>query len=475
MAGDDPFLLAMAGRALLLGLRTPEEIRYRQEVLADCLDHTDVVRELYTLTVGTIAKERRVYPSFLRSPDSVLGRGVSALELFVDELKQLRALADEHAESFRSEGFARFFGMLAAELDDAYFQRVEEHLRELRFRRGVLMSVGLGTGNRGKGYVLRRSREQGWLQRLSASRAGYTFHIADRDEIGARALSDLRGRGIDLVANALGQSSDRILSFFQLLRCELAFYVGCLNLHERLTGKGEPVCFPTPTPAGEPVLTARGLYDVCLSLSIESRVVGNDVDADGKHLVVITGANQGGKSTFLRSVGLAQLMTQCGMFVSAQSLRADVRTGVFTHFKREEDATMTHGKLDEELDRMSGIAEAITPGSLLLCNESFASTNEREGSEIARQVVRALLESGVKVVYVTHLYDLAHGLHREGDDGALFLRAERQEDGARTYRLFPGEPLPTSFGEDLFRRIFGASPDPELSAAAGQSASATGR
>ena len=64
---------------------------------------------------------------------------------------------------------------------------------------------------------------------------------------------------------------------------------------------------------------------------------------------MITGANQGGKSTFLRSVGLAQLMMQCGMFVAAESLRASVGQRLFTHYKREEDAAMESGKLDEEL------------------------------------------------------------------------------------------------------------------------------
>ena len=63
---------------------------------------------------------------------------------------------------------------------------------------------------------------------------------------------------------------------------------------------------------------------------------------------------------------------------------------------------------------MSEIASHITADCILLCNESFASTNEREGSQIARQVVRALLEEGVKVVFVTHMFDLADGFHRRG-------------------------------------------------------------
>lgn len=80
---------------------------------------------------------------------------------------------------------------------------------------------------------------------------------------------------------------------------------------------------------------------------------------------------------------------QAGMFVTAESFRANVTRGIFTHFKREEDATMTRGKLDEELAWMRDIADYIGLKSLLLCNESFASTNEREGSQIACGVIDA--------------------------------------------------------------------------------------
>jgi DNA mismatch repair ATPase MutS len=144
------------------------------------------------------------------------------------------------------------------------------------------------------------------------------------------------------------------------------------------------------------------------------------------------------------------------MFAAATALRASVCRGLFTHYKREEDATMTSGKLDEELARMSDIAARITPGSMLLCNESFASTNEREGSEIARQIVRAMRGAGIRVFFVTHLYDLARGCYAEPGASALFLRAERQPDGRRTFRLAVGEPLPTSHGQDVYADVFGA-------------------
>jgi len=458
MAAGDDFLFGMAQRAVLSPLPDPEAITYRQQVLADTIAQPAVVGEIYDIAVAAITSERRAFFGLLsNSPDSILFRSMQVLEMFTGMLKRLRAVASEHAASFRSAGFTRFFRMLTEELDDGYLQVVEGHLKELGFRRGTLISAGLGRGNKGTGYVLRKPREQGWRDRIPlGTRQGYSFSIPDRDDNGYRALSDLRARGLNGVANALAQSNDHILAFFTMLRAELAFYIGCLNLRESLTGAGEPLCVPVPLPQDKLALTARGLYDPALSLRLSGRAVGNDVDADGKGLIMITGANQGGKSTFLRSAGQAQLMMQSGMFVAAESFTASVCAGVFTHFKREEDATMEKGKLDEELSRMSGIAGEITAGCLLLCNESFASTNEREGSQIARQIVRALLESGIRVFFVTHLFDLANGFYEEKRETALFLRPERRDDGTRTFRLLEGEPLPTSYGPDLYRQIFGA-------------------
>ncbi len=455
MAAGDEFLYGVAEKAVLGSLTDPAGITYRQRILADCLDRPAVARQVYDIAVTAITRERREYFSLFRaSPDSVLNRSVRVMDIFIGQLRALRAIADEQAGSFASEGFARFFGMITKELDDDFFDQAAHHLAELKFRRGVLMSAQLDRGNKGFRHVLRRAPEQGWIERLSSRRPGFSFQIPDRDDNGFKALGELKDRGVNLAANALAQSVDHILGFFRMVRCELAFYIGCVNLHQRLAALGGAVGFPVPLSGGTPSLIARGLYDACLALQVGDRVVGNDVDAAAKRLIMVTGANQGGKSTFLRSVGVAQLMMQAGMFSPAEEFRADVCRGVFTHFKREEDARMESGKLDEELRRMSDVVSWLAPGSLLLCNESFASTNEREGSEIARQIVGALLERGIKVVFVTHLFDLAHRFYTEQAPGALFLRAERRGDGSRTFRMSAGEPLPTSHGQDVYRHVF---------------------
>jgi hypothetical protein len=459
MAAGDEFLLAVSRHAVLSAVRQDRgTVLYRQEVLKDCLANPETIRAMHALAIEAIEGERKKGGWWSRDfPSGMLGHAVEVLQFFTGMLKKLRSIADENAEKFSSAGLSRLFSMLQAELGDDYFAEISDHLRELQLRNGVLISAALGPASKGIDYVLRRPTEhdRGWLNRLfTPGPPSYTLYIAPRDEAGARDLSDLRDRGVSLVANALARATDHILSFFVMLRTELAFYVSCLNLKEQLEKLGEPFCFPDPHPPGERTFRCRELYDVCLALSSGKGVVGNDIDADGRDLIVVTGANQGGKSTFLRSAGLSQVMMQAGMFVAAEAHAADMADGIFTHYKREEDTSMNSGKLDEELARMSGIIDHLRPNALVLFNESFAATNEREGSEIGRQILAALIRKHVKLLFVTHLFDLASSLQQEGKREYFFLRAERDEAGKRPFKLREGEPLRTSFGEDLYRRIF---------------------
>jgi hypothetical protein len=457
MANDDKFRYDVSGRVLLASLTDPDDIRYRQRVLADCIAQPAIVRQMYEIAVGALADKRQVWGFWAtQRPGSILSGAVSQLEVLIRRLRQLRQIADDHADKFASDGMVTLLRSLQADLDDEYFETLSAHLRQLRFRSGELISAQLGRDNSGINYVLRSGiTRRGWKERVGIEpRSVYSFSIPPRDDAGAQALEDMTSRGLNLVANAAAQSADHVSSYFTMLRVELGFYVSCLDLHDQLTARGLPVTFPEPAGWSLAVFTCQDLRDTSLALRTAS-VTGNDVAADGKQLVIVTGANSGGKSTFLRSVGLARLMMQCGMFVTARSLRASTCAQIFTHFIREEDRDMVSGRLDEELKRMSAIASQLGPRSLVLFNESFAATNEREGSEIGRQVVRALLEADIGVFFVTHQFDFADSFRREQPDATLFLRAPRRPDGRRTYKLTVAEPLPTSYGQDIYWRIGG--------------------
>jgi hypothetical protein len=333
MAAGDEFLLTTATDTMLRSLANPETIGYRQQILIDALENPATVRQLYALTVEALEGENKIYRGIFNNyPDAVLRRAIESLTFLLPLLRRLHTLAGTNAAGFHSPGFMRFFAMINEELGPEYLETVNAHLKQLKFRTGVLLSAGLGPGNQATGYTLRRSpahrgRICDFFTDLLAHphRSALSFQISDRDESGYRALSELRDRGINLAANALAQADDHIMDFFTLLRTELGFYVSCLNLHDRLTVAGVTICLPKPEPRqSPPVLSARGLYEAPLALAGRGQVVGNDLCADGRTLVMMTGANEGGKSTFLRAIGVAQLMMQAGMFVGAEYFSASI-------------------------------------------------------------------------------------------------------------------------------------------------------
>lgn len=458
-AGDDRYLRDMMAAACAGAWENDvATIRYRQEILKDSLSNPDIVRQFYAIAIEPFGREQSWnFSLYGRDASSMVASAVRTLQNSLGVLRRLRNACSANAGSFTSPGFRQFFDTLERDLDDAYLDAATTDLSNLTFRKGVLLSAQVGDGGKGVGTMLRKPqpRDLSWLQAaLTSGIPSYTLHLHPRDDAGAHAFAELQSRGLSLISDALYRSAEHVLDYLKALRSELAFYIGCLNLRDQLVRVGESISFPEVTEDPRRFL-CRNLRDVSLALTMGRQVVGNDVDANGKPLIIITGANRGGKSTFLRSVGLAQVMLQSGMFVTADAYVSSRFTGLFTHFKREEDRTMRSGKFDEELVRMSAIADQIHRGAMVLFNESFAATHEREGSEIARQIVSALLENDVTVFFVSHMYEFARSFLES--DQVLFLRADRGEGGTRTFRLREAKPLPKSFGVDLYRQIFGAA------------------
>ena len=216
------------------------------------------------------------------------------------------------------------------------------------------------------------------------------------------------------------------------------------------------MCYPKVTSQG--TLRFKELKEVVMTMEQRIEAVGNTCDMEDIMLLIVTGANQGGKSTFLRSIGIAQVMMQCGLMVSAQRYESGIFPSLFTHFTRREDSAMNSGRLDEELGRMDRIIDNLTKDSILFLNESFATTTEKEGSVIAYDIIKALNEAGVKVLTVTHLLSFAQRMYDETAEGqgVEFFSAERLENGRRTFKMIQHAPELTSFGLDLYEKIVGA-------------------
>ena len=227
--------------------------------------------------------------------------------------------------------------------------------------------------------------------------------------------------------------------------------MGALNLRRKIEKRKIDFCFPDITE--KKVRKFKNLREINLCFN-EEQCIGNDLDIEDKNVLVITGANRGGKTVFLKSIGQAQIMIQSGLFVLAKYFETNIADGIFTHFRREEDKTLKSGKLDEELQRLNRVVPYVKPRSLILYNESFASTNEREGSELCYGITRALMESEVEQIHVTHLFTFANRIYEEGWDQSYFLRAVRKDNGERSYKMVEGRPTQSAFGKDLYLRIW---------------------
>ena len=479
IAGRDDVLYDTLMETMFAPLLEPELLRWRHEMLRDALAHPEETMRLYRICLeADHIREGRV--NWLQNYDvSTTYQGaVNYLLNFSTLLRLLRSLAAEYTPLFRSAGFLNLFRTLQEELSDEYLESLQRELdgQKLVLVDGVLLSAGLNEALETVDYVMHRREKsikdlnpfKGQLYMLGKETGDdnigkklwerLTYEQRRREmapEPNGLARDDItlrQERAVNRVANALAQAAEYLASFFDRLRKELAFYIGSLRFTQKMEELGMPWCIPELTAADADSRSWEEMYDVSLVYRNKAAVVGNILTAENKNLYIVTGANQGGKTTFLRSFGQAQLMAQCGLPVGAKAYTAPYRRAVFTHFRQEEDRYLKSGKLDKELELMDRIADHVRSGDLVLFNESFASTNEREGSEIGREITEALVESGVEVVSVSHLHMFAASFR--GREGVQYLRAERLDSGQRTFRLLPGEPEETAYGEDIYRRIF---------------------
>lgn len=450
MAREDEIIYESSKEALMKPLKSIEDIFYRQANLSDVFDNADAIRELYKIVVETEEK-RKESINWLSGTylPSIFSSSVRLLDLYIEMLRKLRLVADHNLDNLQSDGFRKLFILFQKELDDDYIETVKDQLDDLQKSDGTLISSKMGNYLQGVQYIFReKEKKRFWRRWLFAP----SYKLAERDNRGAEDLGERRERAINEPTNILAQASENLESFFTMLRQELAFYVGCLNLSETIKKYDMSISMPEMLEETSYDRSWQSLYDISLLLTNKSSITGNKLITKDKRLYLITGANQGGKTTFLRSVGQAQIMAQSGMFVCASNLVVPIRNAIFTHFEREEDKTFTSGKLDEELVRMSDIVDHLDENSLVLLNESFAATNEREGSEINNQITRALIDSHVEVFSVTHLYTYASSFTHV--EGVQYLRAQRLDDATRTFKIEEGKPLLTAYGEDIYHQIF---------------------
>ncbi len=482
----------------------PAVIAYRQAVLDDLLRFPSLAARLDALLPSIRAVERFRYSA---RPDQtplheVVWR-VGHLESYVECVRGLCAAFEGEGAGVRSAGLRALRDYALAAAQDPLFAELERDLpamvQAVRSVASITIGVNLDDRLRPVGAALLGVHDRpfrGETPSLFAALFGRgkadaqesigPLHTIPRerraqDPAGVdvtnpmlyplfRDLADVLKQASRPVARALQRYVALGGVFLGPLQAELALYLGAARLIERLRAAGLPVCRPEIAPVEERVCLIEDAYNLNLALRAMAengagRIVTNTVRFDDAgRIFILTGPNQGGKTTYAQGIGLAQVLAQAGLYVPGSRARISPVDAIYTHFPAEEAPETEAGRLGEEAARLSAIFGEATRASLIILNESLSSTSAGESLYLAADVVRVLRLLGARAIYATHLHDLAAEVDALNDEPggdsrvvSLVSLAEEQpgEDGAgirQTYRIVPGPPRGRSYAREIAAR-----------------------
>jgi DNA mismatch repair protein MutS len=486
----------------------PAVITYRQDVLADVVDIPGLGERLAALLPQVIALDSWGYS--IRPGQSPLYEvvwRVGQLETYVEVIQGLQTAFEGLERPLHAEGLVRLRDVAGMVATDETFLRLAAELPDLVAKVRGIASITIGVNlddqlrpveatliaiNNKKfrgsassllSILFGRDAQNGQWEgitplhsaRPSGAPAAMPHGVDATNPLMYplfRDLADVLKKISRPVASALHRYTHVNTRLLDHLGAELAFYLGAARLMKRLQASGLPLCRPAIAPKEARVCAISGLYNVNLALRLIARddkadlsgvIIPNDaLFGTAGRIFVLTGPNQGGKTTYTQAVGLAMVLAQAGLFVAGTQARISPADNIHTHFPVEERPEMETGRLGEEAKRLAHIFAQATRYSLILLNESLASTSPGESLYLARDIVRTLRVLGARAIYATHLHELAAGcddLNAEtpGDSLIASLVSLIQEGGGtgeitQTYRIIPGPPRGRSYARELAAR-----------------------
>ena len=417
-------------------------IAYRQEIVTE-LAREPRLRARLAATLPALAElGRGGEPAASAHEDDwgilELTRRLADLSLYLRAVGELRAALLETQPG--SAGMRALAAALAAEAASPEFTALEQELPALRDRvqQGECVTIAinlkpswepesaaiLSIGPRTPGPAsmvgrLLGAHEDG--RALTPLRRTDPVHFTNPDNPLFRDLRTLLEATAGPALSTLERYRTLSAAKLSHLEPELAFYLGAAALVTRLQEAGLPLCAPEIAPAEERCCHIQGGYNLALALRLlgergagARRIVPSDMtfDSSAGRIWILTGPNRGGKTTFIRGVGLAHLLFAAGLPVPGRAARISPVDMVQTHFLAAETAKPGEGRLDEEAERLAEVFSEASPQSLLLLNEVLAGTSQIEALALAVDAVRGLRLLGARCIYATHLHDLAAATDR---------------------------------------------------------------
>ncbi len=401
-------------------LHSVDGIYYRHEVMRDLQDkaHFSVVRSFAQKMRDM--RDHLLKAGQLRYPDqrrSWFLDGVSVYCEGVAGLARDLSLAD-----LRSRGLREFRDYLASYVASDSFTALAAETRELREQLSGVRYCLLIHGSRIE--VSRYDSEIDYGTEVAATfdkfkqgavkdyRAGF-MSLAEMDHVEAGILDGVAQLYPDIFS-ALTDYCDRHHGYLDeavaIFDREVQFYIACLEFAARLEAAELTFCYPQVSDQSKQLL-GRQVFDVALASKLvaeRSPVVCNDFCLTGpERILVVSGPNQGGKTTFARTFGQMHYLASIGCLVPGSQARLFLPDRMFTHFERGENLKDLRGKLEDDLTRIRQILDEATPSSIIIMNEIFTSTTLQDAVFLGTRVLERIIELDLICVCVTFVDELA--------------------------------------------------------------------
>lgn len=477
-------------KGMMLQLESdPATIRYRRDVFEDIM-RFPALRERITATLDQLDFLKTIGASFQddsAAPIWQLLNRLRELEVYIKCITEIYNALNECP--VQSEGLRRMKAYVASVYEQSGFEHlsadIDSLLTDMDEIRSITLGVNLDSMMRPvevgilsinherfdhRGILQKFNRFIEFLPVIGDIMDGK--HIGDMTKIHtsgvsasddplmqnlSRAVTDMLAPTVKQLKNKLSRYVD--VSGYSLTRFmpEFIFYIRWADFCAQAMQKGLPMSKPEILDCESKSLRSSGVYDIKLAVQAlcgEAKdIIRNDFEFTREHgIYIMTGPNRGGKTTFTQAVGWLFLLAQNGIYVPAESLSLSPCDNIFTHFPADENQTVNLGRLGEESKRISEIFAAATDKSLLLFNESLATTSFTEGLYIAKDVVRALRCLGARTVFNTHMHELATDLDEmntiQGDLAVASLITGIHE-GQRSYKVYIAPPEGISYARDI--------------------------